>query len=345
MVVAKYRNFRFDFMGNIVMEKLNKLKNILKKSVKIGVAITLGTMLMGCPNPNGPQNPDNPGIEKPEPGKEQDEYGIPSDKILGNGNYIIHSFIGEENSHLRAGQIAKDVNHYLGKGETYVKGLVNQFSNSLKDRPAAEAYFAQFINEEQNNEFQRMNEALNESTYSFDKTIKGVAQPSVYIFENIIRNIDNNRDRAIFIRLYHALSNEAYKYGLGSYADVPSSQKNKYEHNREIINNAWTASVINNYFDINQDIDQQNCQQTTNEMDRLLNKAVKNMGNDVTVRDLQQVINIATTANSLGAMHDLSTSALKHTSCSAENNIIDAMEELGNKMYWDEQNNSLYITK
>ena len=316
----------------------------MKKGVKIGVmgtALTASTMMFtGCPNPNGPQNPDypdKPGIEKPNPGDEQDEYGIPSDKTIGNGNYIIHSFIGEENSHLRAGQIAKDVNHYLGKGETYVKGLVNQFSNSLKDRPAAEAYFAQFINEEQNNEFQRMNEALNESTYSFDKTIKGVAQPSVYIFENIIRNIDNNRDRHLFRRGYETLSNEAFGYGLSHYKNVPCSQKDKYENVREDINNAWTTGVINNPFDLNQDIDQQNCQQITNEMDKILARVVTSMGNGVTVRDLQQVINIAMTANSLAAMHDLSASALKHTSCSAEINPVKAMQEVAREMYQAEQ--------
>ena len=306
------------------MEKLNKLKNVMKKCVKIGVAITLGTMLMGCPNPNGSE----------KTGDEQDEYGIPSDKTMGNGNYTIHSFFGDS---FRVNEdVATAVNHYLGKGETYVKGLVNQFSNSLKDRPAAEAYFAQFINEEQNNQFQRLDEQSS-NPYSFDGTIMGVAQPSVYIFENIIRNIDNNRDRTVFTYLYYALHTESYKYGLGSYADTPSSQKDKYEHNREIINNAWTASVINNYFDLNQDIDQQNCQQTTNEMDRLLNKAVKNMGNDVTVRDLQQVINIAMTSNSLAAMHDISASALKHTSCGAEINIVKRMEEVKEEMYQAEQ--------
>lgn len=311
------------------MKKNNKLKNILKKSVKIGAVITLGAMLMGCPNPNGPE----------KTGKEQDnssneQYGIPSDKIMGNGNYTIHSFFGDS---FRVNEnVTESVNHYLGKGETYVKGLVSQFSDSLKDRPAAEAYFEQFINEEQNNQFQRLDEQST-NPYSFDKTIKGVAQPSVYIFENIIRNIDNNRDRTVFTYLYYALHTESYKYGLGSYANTPSSQKDKYEHNREIINNAWTASVINNYFDLNQDIDQQNCQQTTNEMDRLLNKAVKNMGNDVTVRDLQQVINIAMTSNSLAAMHDISASALKHTSCGAEINIVKRMQEVKEEMYQAEQ--------
>ncbi len=324
------------------MEKLNKLKNVMKKGVKIGVmgtALAASTMMFtGCPNPNGPQNPDypdKPGIEKPEPGKEQDEYGIPSDKTMGNGNYTVHSFFGEDSFRIN-GNMAKGVNHYLGKGETYVKGLVDKFSDSLKDRPAAEAYFAQFINEEKNNKFQRLNET-SDNPYSFDSTIKGVAQPSVYIFENIIRNIDNNRERHLFRRCYETLSNEAFGYGLGSYKNVPSSQKNTYENVREDINNAWTTGVINNPFDLNQDIDQQNCQQTTNEMDRLLNKAVKTMGNDITVRDLQQVINIAMTSNSLAAMHDLSTSALKHTSCSAEINIKKVMQEVAREMYQAEQ--------
>lgn len=309
--------------------KKNKLKNILKKSVKIGVAITLGTMLMGCPNPNGPEKT---GDEQDNSSNEQ--YDQPYDVKLGNGNYFVHCFGGENTT--TSINVAKGINHYLGKGETYVKGLVTQFSDSLKDRPAAEEYFAQFINEEQNNQFQRLDEQST-NPYSFDKTIKGVAQPSVYIFENIIRNIDNNRDRTVFTYLYYALHTESYKYGLGSYANTPSSQKDKYEHNRERINNAWTASVINNYFDLNQDIDQQNCQQTTDEIDRLLNKAVKNMGNDVTVRDLQQVINIAMTSNSLAAMHDLSTSALKHTSCSAEINIVKRMQEVKEEMYQAEQ--------
>ena len=90
------------------MEKLNKLKNILKKSVKIGVAITLGTMLMGCPNPNGPE----------KTGDEQDEYGIPYDVKLGNGNYFAHNFFGQGGVSIDM-NMAKGVNHYLGKGETY----------------------------------------------------------------------------------------------------------------------------------------------------------------------------------------------------------------------------------
>ena len=312
------------------MKKNNKLKNILKKSVKIGVAITLGTMLMGCPNPNGP--------EKTGDGQDNssnEQYGIPYDVKMGNGNYFVHNFFGQGGVSIDM-NMAKGVNHYLGKGETYVKGLVSQFSDSLKDRPAAEAYFAQFINEEQNNQFQRLDEQST-NPYSFDKTIKGVAQPSVYIFENIIRNIDNNHDRHYFRICYQTLETESFGYGLGHYKNVPSSQKNSYEYNREILNKAWATDLINNPFDLNQDIDQQKCQQITNEIDNMLARVVTSIGNDVTVRDLQQVINISLTATSLAAMHDLSTSALKHTSCSAEINHTKAMQEVAREMYQAEQ--------
>jgi len=318
------------------MEKLNKLKNVMKKGVKIGVmgtALAASTMMFtGCPNPNGPQNPDNLGIEKPIPGDEQ--YDQPYDVKLGNGNYFVHCFGGENTT--TSINVAKGINHYLGKGETYVKGLVNQFSNSLKDRPAAEAYFAQFINEEQNNQFQRLDEQST-NPYSFDKTIKGVAQPSVYIFEDIIRNIDNNHDRHYFRICYQTVETEAYGDGLGHYKNVPSSQKDTYEYNREILNEAWATDLINNPFDLNQDIDRNNCQQITNEMDKILARVVTSMGNDVTVRDLQQVINISLTATSLAAMHDLSTSALEHTSCSAEINHTKAMQEVAREMYQAEQ--------
>lgn len=197
------------------MEKLNKLKNILKKSVKIGVAITLGTMLMGCSNPNGPE----------KTGDEQ--YDQPYDVKLGNGNYFVHCFGGENTT--TSINVAKGINHYLGKGETYVKGLVNQFSNSLKDRPAAEAYFAQFINEEQNNHFQRLDEQ-SANPYSFDKTINGISSPCEPMFNNIISNIDNNQDRIKFIVCYQALSNEAYKYGLGNYANDNYKEMDYYKN-------------------------------------------------------------------------------------------------------------------
>lgn len=271
--------------------------------------------------------------------KENDtsRYGIPCDKIMGNGNYILHNFIGEETDSINVdNSMAKSLNYYLGKGETYVMALVDKFSESLQDRPAAQAYFNSFISGQKNNEFQRLNEnGIN--PYSFDKTVNGIINPCRSFFENIIRNIDNNRDRALFIQCYQTLANESFKYGLGQARNGSNKQIDYYQETREAIEYAWTSKTINNPFDINDDIDNQNCRQVTNEMDKLLTHVANNLNKGVTASDLRQVINIANTADSLTAMHARSNSALEHTTCSINLNIVDQMYDIANEMFWAEQ--------
>lgn len=265
-------------------------------------------------------------------------YGTPCDKTLGNGNYILHNFIGEESNVVRANQIAKDMNYYLGKGETYVMDLVDKFSESLQDRPTAQAYFNSFISAQKSNEFQRLNEnGIN--PYSFDKTINGIGVPCEPIFEEIIRNIDNNRERHLFIRCYETIASESFKYGLGAGRYGSSSQMDSYQETREDIYEAWTTGVINNPFDLNDDIDNQNCRQVTNEMDKLLTHVANNMNNGISANDLRQVINISTTANSLTAMHSRSASALEHTSagCGLNISIVSRMRNVAKEMYQAEK--------
>ena len=118
---------------------------------------------------------------------EDDSYCQPYDVTLGNGNYFAHCFEGDGTS-TKHDTVAKDMNYYLGKGETYVMGLVDNFSESLQDRPTAQAYFNSFISAQKSNKFQRLNEnGIN--PYGFDKTINGIGVPCESIFENIIRNI------------------------------------------------------------------------------------------------------------------------------------------------------------
>ena len=47
----------------------------------------------GTPEPENP-TPENPGNEN-----DDSRYGTPCDKTMGNGNYVIHNFIGEEKKH------------------------------------------------------------------------------------------------------------------------------------------------------------------------------------------------------------------------------------------------------
>ncbi|MBO5229554.1 MAG: hypothetical protein J6B20_02045 [Clostridia bacterium] len=327
----------------------NNLKKVLKKGLQVGVfgtALMAGTaMFTGCPNPNGPQNPgteiptpENPTPEPENPGNENDDsrYGTPCDKTMGNGNYVIHNFIGEEKNMLRADQMAKDVNYYLDKGETYVMGLVDKFSKSLQDRPAAQAYFQEFINAQKANEFQTLRETMS-NPYGFDHTVNGISNASEPVFENIIRNIDNNHDRVMFYTCYQVLSNEAYKYGLGALRNSSCSQMNYYNDVRDTTAYYWSSPVLSEPFDIDHDIDNQNCQQVTNEMDSILTQSANNIGNDVTANDLRQVINIANTAYSLTAMENRAASALEHTGCAINLGIVSAMRKVSNEMYKAEQ--------
>ena len=234
--------------------------------------------------------------------------------------------------------MAKSLNYYLGKGEIYVMALVDKFSESLQDRPTAQAYFNSFISAEKSNEFQRLNEnGIN--PYSFDKTINGIGVPCESIFEDIIRNIDNNRERHLFIRCYETIANESFKYGLGQARNGSNFQVDSYNEKREDIYEAWTTGVIDNPFDLNDDIDNQNCRQVTNEIDTLLTHVANNMNNGISANDLRQVINISTMADSLNAMHARSASALEHTgaSCGLNIKIVSRMRNVAREMYQAEK--------
>lgn len=303
-------------------------KSLIISLFVIGISIFT---ISSCDNISNTGTPDN----KENPGNENDNYCQPYDVTLGNGNYFVHCFEGDGTSATHD-TMAKDMNYYLGKGETYVMDLVDKFSESLQDRPTAQAYFKEFIHAQKSNEFQRLNEnGIN--TYGFDKTINGIGVPCKSIFENIIRNIDTNRDRHLFIRCYQALSNEAYKYGLGAGRNGSSKQMDYYNDIREEINDAWAGKAINNAFDINHDIDNQNCQQITNEMDSILTQSANKMGNNITANDLRQVINIANTAYSLTAMENRAASALEHTGCSINLEIVNTMNDVAREMYQAEK--------
>jgi len=354
MFAAKYKKLSIRFYREYSMEKLNKLKKVIKKGVKVGVlgaGLAASTMLFNsCSNPNGPQSPEQPGYEIPE-NPDQKQYGTPSTQVMGNGNYTVHSFFGEGNGNFDVDIMAKDLNHYLGKGETYVKGLVDDFSTSLQGRPGAQAYFNEFITEQKNNEFERLyynpnyHENPNSNPYGIDFIVNRISIPSEPIFEDIIRNIDNNRDRCLFIACYQALSNEAYKYGLGKFKNNNNNQMRHYNSVREKIDYRWEpGTTINNPFDINQDIDQNKCLKITQEMDGILTQVVNKMNNGVTVKDLQHVINISTTAYSMKAMENLAAHAINHNTCNINIGIISAMDKVADEMFEQEQQNLSSMT-
>lgn len=311
------------------MKKLNKLKNVLKKGVKLGV---MGTILaanviifVGCSNSNNDKDPTY-GV----PGK---QYGEPADKIVGNGNYVFHNFIGENGSDITAATVVQDVNHYLTKAETYTLGLIDSFSESLEGRPAAQAYFKDFIAAERNNSFKLL-EKDSPNLYQLDGALAQLNTPTTPILKDLIRYINNNRDRHLFVTCYQALNNEAYRYGLGCDREWLTEL---YEKNLNDVLYYWNGSAINNPFDIKDDINANNCLQLTQEMDRIINQIMQKMGNDITAADLHNFINFSFNAEALSGLHDITKGALNHKSCDAGLNNVQEMRKVAGQMYREEQ--------
>lgn len=313
------------------MEKNCKVKNILKNAQKIAV---IGTILVanviifvGCSNSNNDKEPTYGVPEK--------QYGEPADKIVGNGNYVFHNFIGEK-SDIDQSTVVEDINHYLTKAETYTLDLIERFSDSLEGRPAAQAYFKDFIDNERDNSFTLLKQDSN-NNYQLDGALSKLNEPTTPILKDLIRYIKNNRDRHLFVTCYQALNNEAYRYGLGFHRSYTSQLTVIYEQNINDVLYYWNGSAINNPFDLKDDINANNCRQLTQEMDRIINQIVANMGNDITAADLRNFINFSFNAEALSGLHDITKSALNHSNCDANLNNVQEMRKVAGQMYREEQ--------
>jgi len=319
--------------------KFTKEKNNFKKGLLVAATVAgIGAntaLFTGCPNPDGPK----------EPGTEKDyneKYGTPCDKVLGNGEFVIHNFVGEKSGNMQHATMAEDVNYYLGKAETYMQDKIDDFEKSLKGDAYTQNYFNDFIAAQRSNEFERLTSVQNNlNAYGIDETINGIAKPCFPIFEDFIRNIDNNRDRCIFIEACQAIFNESYKYGLGAYRDKETPLDEKYDATRQTIRKSWNAKTINAPYDIDIDIDEKNCQQTTQELSRIATAIANNMG--LKKESILLMVNLASTTYSLEAMDDRAAGDLKHKTCnSAARLVIEKMDSVAYELYKAEQQAQTY---
>lgn len=317
----------------------------MKLTVILG-ALLAGTVLLttGCAQPD-----DGTKIEKPSnnnnnnnqntgngnQGNENENQGgneqqddltgdaAPYDRNLSNG-YVIHNFFGK-NPKFQPKTMVDDVNKYLGKAETYMMGLVEGFSQSLSNRPDAKAYFQPYINELKNNDYYTVNK--NDAPYSnLDPLININSRKGEYIFKDIIKSLGATQDSTDFYYAYLTLENEAFKEGYGKdFYSYPNSTT-IYNRKRDLMT-GWDCG-----FDYDNDVDNNNCQQVVNKLHTMATKAAGNMGNGVTADDLRRVVNLALTANSMQAMHNVASPNLNHTACSLgltiEQTMSDTFDEL-----------------
>ncbi|MBQ9205691.1 MAG: hypothetical protein IJ158_03135 [Treponema sp.] len=245
-------------------------------------------------------------------------YNEATTKTIGNGNYFLHTFVGE-NTEFPAETIEEDAGHYYGEAGTYVKGLANAWNESMADRPAAQNYFANLIDSINENNYFNM-AATNPKGTSFDVAVNLVSGNAEKYFANIIKNLNTEAQRYAFYYCYRILSNESFKEGLGTYREGNSSEMDAYNNEKETIMNSFKG------LDYDSEYGEGNFTCTTTMMDAALNVAANNIGNDVQSSDLRQLINLTMTTNSMAAMHQLTKNNLQETSCGMALGIDVAME-------------------
>ena len=248
------------------------------------------------------------------------EYAQPYDRNLSNG-YVIHNFIGQGTAFPKE-TVETDTNYYLGKAETYIKGMVNDLNTSVKGRNAeTQNYFKKFINALSNNNNYKV------GTYSFDDAITTNAFNSEYIFQDIIDNLGDQMHAYPFKYGFKLLASEAFKenYNYGNLSAAEADQD--------------TSIMMLNTFvpdtDFSSEKNSSTYPKTTKILNDLLDVAAGNMnarnGYNLTASDLRQVMNIAMTSSSLYAVHESSKTNLGHTgTCS-----VYTFAPSTNGNYWD----------
>lgn len=318
----------------------NNLKRMLKKGVQIGALgaiLGAGTLMTGCPLTTGPGTIDPIEIEDPK----YSSYK-PYDKALGNGNYVAHNFLGDydfglHDDFIPSERLEKDGNHYLGLGKTYIENQVKDFQKSLKGRPGAQEYFSSINDISQAGQYMQIGDDADPKGFNIDYAGNKIVDSTRDYFVDIINNLDNNVDRNTFTICYKALTAESYYVGQGK--EMFNRMDNRLK-SIENLSEDWRRYNTSHAFNIEQDVQENNCLEITETIDNLLGKVVKNInekqGLDLTLSDYQRVVNFSVLANSLGGIDDTINTTLhsKHPQlCQSHNYIVQTMKDLTGELY------------
>ena len=295
-----------------------------KKIVKIGMtaaALAVGLISASC------ANNDDQGNNK--------KYGTPYDRAIGNGNYILHNFISNEDS-ISRDTVGDDLNHYLGLAKNYMKDKLNAFDKSLNNRESAKQYFSDFIQVLNNDKYYNYYTVYtnNPGDHDCDRAIGFITIESEQYFEDIIRNLNNIEERYAFYIAYRMMANEATHEGQGKWRTATVYQ-NGYEEEKAELSIYTNGDFLADYH-LDQDFDN-NYINATNVTDQMLTTAAANIfarqGVDVRAEDLRQIINLNLAAHSLGTAHWITASFWNHKDhCNGaltdENAILTAINKV-----------------
>lgn len=251
--------------------------------------------------------------------------GTPYNQIIGNGNYFCHSFIGKDTviTKENAAQINQ---HYVGKARIYAKDSISDLNASLDDRLSAKKYFENFSKRIQNNDVVYFNSNPYFPAQEYcDYLINTISQASAPILINVIKNLDNDKDRTAFYVAYRVLANESFKMGINLTDEKQKPMIDGYKQERGYL--IWLAKryktddISNPFskFDLENEYKKNDFTGTTNIMDEMLTTAVSNLNErqnlDLKLSDMQKFINLSITSRPLESMHNKTIQYLRHGKC------------------------------
>lgn len=297
------------------------LSNLKKEAMimALGAVLAAGSVLgMGCEQPAGNngnggnenENPDNQGGNG-NTDNEETKYGAPTDTKI--GDFVLHNFVGESYTAPKA-TIVEDVNHYLGLAETYIKDQVTAFEESLKNRPEAQEYFADFIKNMKNNSGFHVDRADDNNATNIDLLSNRIANYCSPIMCDIVKNLDNFKEGEAMYYVYRLLANEAYYQGLGN---TREGNTTNYNEEKTQILYAQEDGVFDDYSNINLNeiYNTKNFTPITQLADGFYQKAAAKMGNQITKDDLVSVTNMALLPWSFLGMDNLTRFGMNHNYC------------------------------
>ena len=303
----------------------------MKKCIKIGLLsaiLTTGIVVAVSCSSSDDDTQDN-------------KYGTPYDRAIGNGNYILHNF-ASNNDNISRETAADDLNHYLGLAKTYLQNKLNAFDKSLNNRESAKQYFSDFIQELDNNTYYNF---FNATGTNLDHAANEITLASEQYFEDIVKNLNNIDERYTFLDAYRMMVNEAYHEGLGS-SRTATIYRNSYETEKNNIIRDASMDAMMAGIDLEAEFTTNNFQNITNLTDQLLTTAAGNISNrqgiDVHAEDLRQIVNFNLVANSLSGIHTITAALLNHkNNCvmslrdeyAIQNGIDKARQEEQQQMY------------
>ena len=100
------------------------IKKVFQAGILSTVLVTQNTVFTSCTQPNNQQ------IIIPNEEQTQDIVSKPYNKRIGNGNYIIHNFIGKEPK-IDPFTAHEDIQNYYDMGEKYIEATYHKFHQTF----------------------------------------------------------------------------------------------------------------------------------------------------------------------------------------------------------------------